>query len=192
MHKHLFFVLGLLFIGLGAAPSALATITLTFDDLPSGTDVASHYAGIGVTASGATALVATSTPWPANSGLNIAYAPTGLMTFLLNSVITGNVETVSAYISDESSVGIYAYDAADVLLGQVVTLGADDNTFLSFTSAGNPIARIAIHDSGSSFAVDTLTFVSAAAVPEPMSLALLGLGLGAMTLTRRCRHRGNA
>jgi hypothetical protein len=149
-------------IGIAAQGAVAATTTLTFDDIANGTNLSTEYQGVGVTASGATIIVATSTPWPiANTGLNVAYASSGLMTFNLNSSITGNVQSVSAYISGDTSTGLYAYDAGGSLVGQAVTVGAASNMLLSVTSSGNPIASVAIHDGGSSFTIDTLSFVAA-------------------------------
>lgn len=173
-----------LVLGLGVVQPALAsTTTLTFDEYPNGTVLTTQYQGIGVTTFGATTSLAFYTPWPANSGGylgNVAYAEFGLMTFTVNSGITGDIESVSAYVSGEASVGMYGYDAGGLLVGQALTPGATDNMFLTFTSSGSPIARISIHDGGSSFAIDTLTFATAAdvgTVPEPGTAWLLGLGL---------------
>lgn len=169
MRRPILSILGVLLMGLAAAQSALATTTsLTFDEYPDGTALTTQYQGAGVTISGATALNAFATPWPANSGANVAFAQTGLMTFSLNPTITGALQTVSAYISGDTSIGIFAYDAADVLVGQALTPGATDNMFLTVTSSGSPITRVEIHDGGASFAIDTLTFATlgdVAAVP---------------------------
>lgn len=137
-----------------------ATTTLTFDEYSDGTVLTTQYQGVGVTVSGATVLPAVYTPYPANSAPNIAYAPTGLMTFTLNSAITGNIQSVSAYVSADASTGIYAYDAGGLLVGQALTPGATNNLFVSVTSTGNPIARVDIHDGGASFGIDTLRFAT--------------------------------
>lgn len=176
-----------LLLGLGAGQSALASpITLTFDEYADGTVLSTQYQGVGVTVSGARVIVAINTSWSANSVPNFAYAPTGLMTFSLNSGITGSIQSISAYVWADSGVGVYAYDAADVLLGQVLTAGPTNNMFLAFTSPGNPIASVAIHDGGSSFAVDTLTFTSS--VPEPATAWLLGVGLLGLMGVARCKE----
>jgi hypothetical protein len=155
-------------IGVAAAQSAFAeTTSLTFDDILDGITITSQYQGIGVLVSGAVALDALHTPWPANSSPNVAYAPTGLMTFTVNSTITGDIQSVSAYISGDTSVGIYAYDSGGALVGQAVTGGASNNQLVSVTSSGGPIASIQIHDGGSSFAIDTLDFVSTPPPPPP-------------------------
>ncbi len=161
-----------LFIGLATSQSAYAATTLSFDEYADGTVLTTQYQGVGVTISGATIIPSAYTAWAANTGPNFAYAPTGLMTFSLNSAITGNIQSVSAYISGDTSVGIYAYDSTGALVGQALTPGASNNLFLSLTSSGNPIASIAIHDGGSSFAIDTLSFIPAAPLPPPPPTAL--------------------
>lgn len=195
MRKQLLSLFGALLIVLGVAQSALATITtLTFDEFSSGTDITNQYAGVGVTVSGATALLATSSPWSANSGANLAYSKTGLMTFVFNSAITGNVQTVSLYISGDLGSGFEAFDSGGGLLALGFSPSPSDNEFFSITSLGNPIASFVagIGQGGGTYGIDTLTFVSTAAVPEPISLALLGLGLAAMAVTRRRRPLGTS
>lgn len=180
MRKYLSSVMGVLLflVGLGAAQSVLAiTTTLTFDDIPSATDITNQYVGIGVTVSGATALAPPSSPWAANSGLNIAYAPTGGIVFFLNPAITGFVQSGSVYISSGNTISLYAYDFGGALVGWASTPADVDNFLVSFTSSGNPIEVIVIHDGGGTFGIDTLTLVSAATVPEPATAWLLGLGL---------------
>jgi len=179
--------LALLF-SLGAAQSALATVTvLTFDEFTDGTVLTNQYASLGITASGATIVDAPLIGLPFVSSLNLAYAPSGLMTFSLNSAITGDIYTVSTYVTGPVDTGLFAYDAGNNLLGQILlSANAPANTLLSFTSAGNSIARLDIHDGGSSFFIDNLTFATRSTVPEPASLWLMGLGLlGLLAATRQ-------
>ena len=186
MRRPLFSLLGALslLMGLGAASSALATtITLTFDEFQTGTAVTNQYENLGVLVSGATAfaaaaLAAAANPWPANTPPNIAYSPLGLMTFILNPGITGNVQSVSAYLSEGAgvNVGIYAYDASGALVGQAIAPANAVNTLVSVTSTGNPIATVQIHDGrGAFFGVDTVTFTTAAdVIPVPAAGFKLG------------------
>ncbi|MCX4170811.1 MULTISPECIES: hypothetical protein [Paraburkholderia] len=171
MRRPLFSLLWMLslLMGLGAASSALATtITLTFDEFQTGTAVTNQYENLGVLVSGATAfaaaaLAAAANPLPANTPPNIAYSPLGLMTFSLNSAITGNVQSVSAYLSEGAgvNVGIYAYDASGALVGQAIAAANVVSTLVSVTSSGNPIATVQIHDGrGAFFGVDTVTFTA--------------------------------
>jgi hypothetical protein len=147
-------------LGIGAQGASAATTTLTFDELLSGTVLTTEYQGLGVTISGATSVNALVYPWPANTSPNVAYAQSGLMNFTLDPAILGNIQSVSAYVSGATSVGIYAYDAQNVLVGQAITPGATNNMLLTVTSSGNPISRVSIHDGGSSFVIDTLSFMT--------------------------------
>lgn len=176
--------LALLF-SLGAAPSALATVTmLTFDELGEDAAITSQYTSLGVTVSGANSVTAAVLGFTAVSPPMVAYTPVGIMTFVLN---VADVYTVSSYIMGPVDVGLFAYDSSLNLLGQA-TLPAttDAYTLLSVTSSGNSIARFDIHDGGASFAVDNITFATQSTVPEPGSVWLVGLGLlGLLATTRR-------
>lgn len=187
-----------LLVGVGSALPALATpITLTFDEYADETYVSTKYQSVGVTATNAQIIIGFATIWLADTAPNIALSVFNPdMGFVLNTAITGNIQNVSAYIYGLTSVGLYAYDAADVLLGQALTPGATSGMAISFTSSGNPIARIAIHDAGAAFCcggfdfgIDTLKFATAAdvaTVPEPATAWLLGLGLlGWLGVARR-------
>lgn len=168
-------LLGALLLGLAGAPSASAETILTFDEFASGTTLTTQYQGLGVTASGPVVVYnALISPWPAHSGTNMAFAPTGLMTFYLDSTIIGNIQSVSVFLSGASSTGVYAYDASGALVGQSITQGWTDNAFVKVTSAGNPISSVAIHDGGSSFIIDDLAFSSS--TNPSYSVTPLGLG----------------
>jgi hypothetical protein len=140
-----------------------ATTTLTFDEFANQTPITTQYQSVGVTASGATTILALTTPWAANTGSYLAYSSSGLMTFNLDLNVMGNIQKVSAYVSGTSNTGIYAYDSNGALVGQAVSPGASDNLLLTVISTGNPITTVTIHDGGSSFAIDTLQFETVAA-----------------------------
>jgi hypothetical protein len=179
--------LALLF-SLGAAQSALATVTvLTFDEFTDGTVLTNQYASLGVTVSGAAILNANLNGIVPVSKPNVAYADSGLMSFSPNSAITGDIFIVSAYVSGPADVGLFAYDIGNNLLGQaILPINAPINTLLSVTSSGNSIARLDIHDGGGTFVVDNVTFSTRSTVPEPASLWLMGVGLlGLLVATRR-------
>jgi hypothetical protein len=86
------------------------------------------------------------------------------MNFAINSTITGNIGTVSAYLTGQANTGIYIYDSNGNLLGQSVLSAAASNVLVSVSSS-TPIASIAIHDGGSTFAIDDLTLVNLVTAP---------------------------
>jgi len=154
-----------LLVNLSAARDAFANTTaLTFDEFTDGTIITTQYQSLGVIISGATATLASNTQWPANTPLNIAYSPTGLMTFTLNPSVIGNIQSVSAYLSG-TNIGIYGFDASGNLVGQAVAPSNSTNVLTTISSSGNPIVQVQIHDGGGSFAVDTVSFVSGVSTP---------------------------
>lgn len=153
------------------APQAVlaATTTLTFDELADGTALTNQYQSLGVTISGILVVDAalSGSPWPPTSGLNVAFSTPGIMSFNFNSTITGNIQTVSAFVSTAVPVGLYAFDVNGILVGQsLLAPGGAPNTLLSVTTTGNPIVNVSIYDSGGAFAIDDFTFVSAVAAPS--------------------------
>jgi hypothetical protein len=160
MLKQISYACGLL-ISLSVIQSAsAATSTFSFDEFANGTTLTTQYQSRGVLVSGATVLDASTTAIPAHSAPNIAYAPTGLMTFSLDSSVVGSIKTVSAYVSGDPNTGIYAYDSSNNLVGQAVLGNRPNNTLLTVTSTGNPIVNIQIHDGGSNFTIDDLSLTS--------------------------------
>jgi Ca2+-binding RTX toxin-like protein len=139
----------------GNSPSS-PTKTLTFDDVPSGS-LTSNYGGVSF--SGAR-IVPSSPVLPSHSGTQLAYSD-GFMIVTFNS---GNIQTVSAYVSGEAQTGFYAFNAAGALVGLALLAEDAVNTLLTVTSPGDPIVRLDIHDGGSPLAVDDLTFTSAGSV----------------------------
>jgi hypothetical protein len=84
------------------------------------------------------------------------------MTFTFNpSIIGGQVQTVSAYVTDNvGAAGIYAYDASNNLFGSAVLPGTGAiNVLLSVTTSGAPIAYVTVHNDGTDFAIDNFTFI---------------------------------
>lgn len=148
--------------GLSFGQTALAaSTTINFDNLPNNTTLTNQYQSSGVQASGVTVFNYFVTNWLPHSASNIALSLDGLMQFDFDPAITGNIKTVSAYVSSYSDTGIYAYDANGVLVGQSIkAANAPDNTLLSVTSSGNPIVHVSVHDGGADFAIDDLTFVT--------------------------------
>lgn len=152
-------------LGLFAQGSlAQTTTTLNFDSLGEDVPINLQYSAQGVSFSGANTSTAAVLGFTAKSGDKVAYAPSGLMTLSLS---IPDVKTVSAYVTGPVNVGIFAYDSADNLLGQaLLPANAPANTFLSVTSSGGAIAKVAIHDGGASFAIDDLSFTTAPPVPQ--------------------------
>ena len=156
------FLMVLMVAGLSQGAWA-GTRTLNFDLYPTGTVLTNQYESQGVTISGATLFASCSTcdPFPSVSGTNVAYAPSGTMTFTFDpTIIGGQVTTVSAYVTDNNGPGgIYAYDSSNNLLAQsVFPTQFGINVLLSVTSSSTPIAYVTIHNFGSQLAIDDFTF----------------------------------
>ena len=157
------FLMVLMVAGLSQGAWA-GTRTLNFDAYPDLTVLTNQYQSQGVAISGATLLASCTTcaPYPSVSGTtNVAYSPSGLMTFTFDpTIVGGQVNTVSAYVTDNvGSAGIYAYDSSNNLLAQsVFPTQFGTNVLLSVTSTSVPIAYVTIHNGGSLFAIDLFTF----------------------------------
>jgi len=148
-------------IGLYAQGSLAQTTTiLNFDTLADGAVLTNQYAGL--TASGVIVANGASTlDIPAKSGVNVAYAPTGLMIF---DIALPDIKSVSAYISGPINVGIFAYSGT-TLVGQGITSSSGTNMLITATSSGPAITRIEIHNGGAEFAIDDLSFTAPPVAP---------------------------
>lgn len=142
---------------------AQTTTLLNFESIGDEIQISNQYQAQGIMVTGAVASTAANLGFVAKSGTQVAYSPSGLMTYTLS---IADVKTVSAFITGPVDVGIFAYDASNNLLGQaLLPANSPANTLLSVTSSGAPIARVEIHDGGAAFAIDDLSFTTAA--PEP-------------------------
>lgn len=166
-------------MGLSAFATA-GTITLNFEDCRHQDEISTRYQSLGVTASGAFALAQFSNPWPAHTPTMAALASTGEIIFTLDSSITGPIKGVSLYASviQTAQVGVYAYDADGILVGQAVSQPGAENELLTVVSTGNPIVSVSVHDSGSNFAIDTVTFSTDPAIPFSNFAPTLAVTLG--------------
>lgn len=157
-----------LFAGFLAQGSLAAqTVTLGFDDIPAGTAVTTQYQSQGIIISGAQVVQAGAIGASPKSSPNVALSSEGLMVFAINSSILANVQSASVYVSGAAGVGIYAYDAAGNLLDSEEMSVNGSNILLTVNSPGAPIAQIAIHDGGSSFFVDDVSFVNTVTTTDP-------------------------
>lgn len=87
-------------------------------------------------------------------------------------------QQVSLYYRATADVSLFAYDAANALLGSVngpASLGSDPEGLLAFNAGGGAIAYLRIAGPPGAFVIDDLTYEP---VPEPGQIALVaGLGL---------------
>lgn len=143
---------------------------LNFDNIPADTPLSNEYQSIGISAiSGAIVTQGSSFGIMPRSGANVVYADSGLMIFSFSAT---NVIAVSAYITGPSQVGIYAYDSSGNELGKSLTPSNGNNIFLSVNSPTKAIAKVEIHNGGSSFFVDDFAFTTGTVVsPVPVCRA---------------------
>lgn len=86
-------------LGLGTAQPALADpLILIFDEFLHGPVLSNQSQGGGETTAGVPTTNVVTTPGPAQAGVNVAFAPTGLLVFTLNTSITGTTQANSADI----------------------------------------------------------------------------------------------
>ncbi|MEN5035388.1 cadherin-like domain-containing protein [Pseudomonas sp. TWI929] len=136
------------------------TTHINFDNLADEVAITNQFQAQGVLVHGANSINAAFLGLTAHSGTQVAYSPSGLMTFNLS---TADIKTVSAYVTGPADVGIFAYDANNTLVGQaLLPANAPANTFLSVTSNGLSISKVEIHDGGASFAIDDFTAITRA------------------------------
>lgn len=177
---------------LRAAPARADPISINFDNLADGDLVTTQY--LGITFTNATVLTAgislNEFEFPPHSDFNVVFDDGGPISLLFGTP----VGSFSVYFTFAVPLTLYAYDAADILVGSVaaaflsnLTLSGDPgstpNELLQIAWAQG-ITRIVIEgDSlGGSFTMDDITATS---VPEPATLFLLTLGGAGLALRRR-------
>ncbi|MGO9113053.1 MAG: hypothetical protein ACLP9L_27795 [Thermoguttaceae bacterium] len=175
-----------------------AITTIDFDDLASETIVTNQYSGVSFTgAEILTAGVSLNPEFPPVSGSNVVYDYS-------NGIITaaptaGTWDFVGGYITGNTSITLFAYDASNDLLGEVSTGGANyvgsgtglnPNIFLSLSKPD--IAYVSFHDTGNTFTLDNFEYeASSSVVPEPTTLVVWSL-LGALAVGLGCWRQRKA
>ena len=130
--------------------------TLNFDNMSDGMLISSAYRAQDIIeTSGAFAFNANAIGFSSHSGTQVAYAEE-FMSFSLSSAF---IRKVSAYVTGHNDVGMYAYDADGVLVGQsLMPSNAPANTLLSVTSSGAVIANVVLQSGGEGFVIDDISF----------------------------------
>lgn len=122
--------------------------------------------------------------YPAKSGTSVLFSPNESKIEV--SFAGGPVGSVSTYYRSNVALDLFAYDAADNIIGTVsgvANLAPDPEQYLSFNPGGIQISRIEILGAPNAFVIDDFSYNP---VPEPQAMALIaGLGLGAFALWRR-------
>ena len=198
--------------GLGLAAAQAGAVTLTFNELASGSTLANQYAALGAvftpnafTGEGSSA---SGEPWATNTHMSIVDSQgPDVGAVSTSTLVSGNVlrsrpgwltenGDASFLVSFSVPVTSFSVDFADVTEFEDVTIWAYNGATLlgsvSGTAAGDftlsytapSITSVAVRP-GNYFdyvAVDNINF---APVPEPGSYLLMGLGLAALALRRR-------
>ena len=185
-------VVGALWAGALSLAQA-AVVTYNFDEFADSDLVTNQIAGLTFANSAvlAAGFSLNDVEFPPASGANVLSDSTGPIEIIFSSPVF----SVGALFTYAEALSFNIYDAADVLLGSVASVGSNNlrfsgsgasNELLSFSSLGGAISRLVITGGfgGSSFVMDDLTvdFGNASTVPEPITLALVAglLGLGVL------------
>ncbi len=180
----------------GGATASASVITLDFEGVPSdfqyagaGLNLGVYYAAqpnAPVFGPGANVLDGSSL-YPAKSGTSVLASPD--VANIEIQFTGGPVGSVSTYYRSNVTLSLFAYDAADNLLGSVNgpdNLAPAPDQYLVFNPGGIQISRIEILGAANAFVLDDFTYST---VPEPAALALVaGLGLGAFAFWRQSRR----
>ncbi len=192
--------LGLL--GLLAGPAALAAIlvTLDFEGLPDlyyadagAQNLGNAYAarpGGPVFGPDATLLGVgrwlNDVEYPPASGATVLY--TGTENSIRVDFTTAPVSMVSTYFRSGTDIFLFAFDAADNLLGQAFgspNTAPDPAGYLTVNTAGFDIRYVVIEGAPNFFVLDDFTYT---AIPEPAAgAAVVGLALAGLAWWRRRR-----
>lgn len=180
----------LLLLGAGSSLAHGATITLNFEGLIDGTQIASTYAVQGATFTNAAAITAgislNEAEFPAHSGVSVATDTGGPITI----AFANPIYSFSAYFTYASALQVSAVDSSNnqiaILMSAVeqnfTSSGNSPNEFIQLSySQGFSFVTIAGDPAGGSFVMDDVTFQTSLPVngnaPEPAAVFLVMTGL---------------
>lgn len=191
----------LLSLGLSLAAQGNATV-ITFDDLPGGINVGSHYAGLSwtnlytqqgnISPGGYANAVVSGQNATFNAGANDAVVSSSLFDF--------NGVYLTAAWNDGLNITVTGSQNGQDLYSQTVVVDTSGPTWFSFNFFGIDTLRFdsfggianavfASSGAGEHFSMDNFTYNEVVqSVPESSSLALLALGLLGLLGARRAKH----